>query len=390
VSDADETAQDELVSSNVVETIMRLVKERSQARWNGDYALADTIKEQIQQLAKDGGCDIILNDKPRKEGGGTSWHVEPVRRSDAEKKEFMDQVLPGPTVLQLAHMALGAAVQESVETSLARAHHVLQNASIASLKSSAEGDKIQRDVAELIRQANVRLEKLEELPDMISYELGGRKAADAAFWFALAGCQDRDFLNLLADFASTELQRFCTRPSCRTKDVLQIVERFAAAGVSHERLQRVAEGCLASRSNGEDTTFSLHLHASRSLLLIWKFSTKQTKQYAFLKSAQKHWERHKNNVDFEADDSVAQSETTHPTSSDGSKEYDWAAMFDDPTRPLVVDLGCGFGVFILGLSTKAKWTLNPLLSDGMDLSDCNFVGVDLGQLGTGYATGVAK
>jgi hypothetical protein len=125
-------------------------------------------------------------------------------------------------------------------------------------------------------------------------------------------------------------------------------------------------------------------------LLIWKLSTKQTKQYAFLKSAQKHWERHKTNVDFEADDSVAQSETTHPTSSDGSKEYDWAAMFDDPTRPLVVDLGCGFGVFILGLSTKAKWTLNPLLSDGMDLSDCNFVGVDLGQLGTGYATGVAK
>jgi hypothetical protein len=36
------------------------------------------------------------------------------------------------------------------------------------------------------------------------------------------------------------------------------------------------------------------------------------------------------------------------------------------------------------------WTPNPLLSDGMDLSDCNFVGVDLGQLGTGYATGVAK
>jgi cysteinyl-tRNA synthetase len=75
-SDADETAQDERVLSNVAETITRLVKEQSQARWNGDYALTDTIKEQIQQLAKDGGCDIILNDKPRKEGGGKSWHVE--------------------------------------------------------------------------------------------------------------------------------------------------------------------------------------------------------------------------------------------------------------------------------------------------------------------------
>jgi hypothetical protein len=98
-----------------------------------------------------------------------------MRRSDAEKKEFMDQVLPGRTVLQLAHMALGVAVQESIETSLARAHHVLQNASSASLTSSAEGDKKQQDVAELIRQANVRLEKLEELPGMISYELGVAK-----------------------------------------------------------------------------------------------------------------------------------------------------------------------------------------------------------------------
>jgi hypothetical protein len=44
----------------------------------------------------------------------------------------------------------------------------------------------------------------------------------------------------------------------------------------------------------------------------------------------------------------------------------------------------------LGFVHEAKWTLNPLLSDGMDLSDCNFFGVDLGQLGTGYATGVAK
>jgi len=52
----------------------RLVGERAEARWEGDYARADALRRQIDSsvLLPD-GFDLVLRDLPRSEGGGSTW-----------------------------------------------------------------------------------------------------------------------------------------------------------------------------------------------------------------------------------------------------------------------------------------------------------------------------
>ena len=49
------------------------------------------------------------------------------------------------------------------------------------------------------------------------------------------------------------------------------------------------------------------------------------------------------------DEKIGEGDTT--TSSDVVNQYDWLAMFEDPSRPLVVDVGCSMGVSLLGLAS---------------------------------------
>ena len=391
-------------------TIQLLVEERSKARWDGDYDLADTLKEKIHTCSPD-GYEIILEDKPRKTGGGTAWKIQPIQRCLVEEQAYYEQQYPGPTVLQLAHAALGAAVEISTHRSYVRARTLVTTQQEDILLNNQLQEEIANNKAkeksrlDLMVQAKDRLDRLLNDDSRIvqTIELGGRKAADAAFWFALAACSDQELLFRLADIASMELERSCDRSSCRPKDVYHILERFAAAGLQrHDRLQNVADACLFKKLKDTNNQHqpgdcSLDFHSDRSLLLIWKFSTKQKKQYAFLNTAKKHWERHyhqalqRNNTEVSESHSV----TSEGSSAIEDNSYDWNKMFDDPTRPLVVDIGCGMGVSLLGLASSESENAvglasSRLLLGNLTWSDCNFVGVDLGKLGISFAGGVTQ
>ena len=69
-------------------------------------------------------------------------------------------------------------------------------------------------------------------------------------------------------------------------------------------------------------------------------------------------------------------------------QYDWSAMFKDPSRPLVVDVGCGMGVSLLGLASHQSSTANSDIQ--VDWRECNFIGVDLSGLAIRYAQGVCE
>eukprot|EP00978_Attheya_sp_CCMP212_P015783 scaffold40852_cov49-Attheya_sp.AAC.2 len=87
--------------------------------------------------------------------------------------------------------------------------------------------------------------------------------------------------------------------------------------------------------------------------------------------------------------------TSIPNVQEETTMIDWNDYFDDPTRPLVVDLGCGMGVSLMGLAscsnrqnTTASSSLYssssaavPVLDQYVDWEDCNFVG---GDLNVGY------
>jgi len=90
-----------------------------------------------------------------------------------------------------------------------------------------------------------------------------------------------------------------------------------------------------------------------------------------------------------------------------NSSYDWDELFEDASRPLVIDIGTGMGVSLLGLASTTdqigKDSSSLMLgennrnddtdesqTDPLKWSDCNFIGVDLGALGIGYGQGIAN
>ncbi|KAL7529053.1 hypothetical protein ACHAXR_002766, partial [Thalassiosira sp. AJA248-18] len=406
----------QLLSAEERKHIDQLVHERSEARWNGDYEKADEIRESIEKMrvivpwnrilqctqdrdlsdfaAKEKDVDleykVMMIDLPRSEGGGSDWELAPVYNpmidSDMRKED---------NLLQLAHAALGMSVS-----------------------ASERGVNVDRDILnELMRRATDRLSILKQRKAMSIFfpgaaaaagELHGRKAADAILWFALAGVGSREYAGMyndLVDIATEELLRFGMNSSCRAKDVLHIVERVAMAGIigeSPERLYCVAADCLEAKSDdahetsaaGEDDggvdycniikslrDFSFGLHSDRPLLGLWRFSTRQRKQRAFFRNAARHFES-----DHEPPISLG-------TDCGDDNQYDWSAMFKDPSKHLVVDVGCGMGVSLLGLASSHNSndrSTNANSELQVDWNDCNFIGVDLSQLAVRYAQSVCE
>jgi tRNA G46 methylase TrmB len=363
-----------ILGETAVGKIRTLVQARSKERLEGNYENADRIRRDILEIPIPQGYEIWIEDIPRKLGGGSNWAL-------LWKPKELEDGLPGPKVLQLAHVALGLAVESSKQAHLVRSREAsLEGAD--QLYFSAEDEK-RKQLDEIVKQVMERLNQ-----PAVQYELGGRKAADSAFWFALAGVKDRALFDSLVRLSTLELERFGDRASCRPKDVYQILERFAAAGVEcGVELRKAAMHSLESKGVEEESqkTF-LELHADRPLLLIWKFSTKQKKQRVFLQSALRHWERQKGD----------QSMPDENAESYGLGSKLWSDAFDDATRPLVVDIGCGMGVSVLGLSTCTDGSSSRNLIGKMnedepfEWKDCNYVGVDLGGLGIDYAKGVAS
>jgi tRNA G46 methylase TrmB len=209
--------------------------------------------------------------------------------------------------------------------------------------------------------------------------LRGRKAADAAFWFALAGVTDTSLMESLANICAKELERFGSRPSCRPKDILHVMERLAAAGIrsTNAVLQQAVLAALASKEHLLNPCDLLNFHSDHSLVMIWRFSTRQRKQRAFLKSALQHWERHSGE---------SKSDTSFAVRNDKAlPKTNWSDFYKDPTRPLVVDIGCGMGVSLLGLAQCDDDSASSL----GDWSEYNYAGVDLSGLAIGYARGLS-
>ena len=408
--------KEDLLEKDQIDYITELVHKRSVARNNGNYDLADSIRDKINALSEisnekqqgfiPDGYIVEIKDIPRKEGGGSIWNLqlkqkEPIEWNDNENRDKNNRNMNedyerddddddgggSSSVLKIAHSALG----------------------LASWSSENNVPVDIQKLNDLVIQAKLRLRKTG------SKELRGRKAADAAFWFAMAGVDDEidencpddlkfSLFDSLTIVCIEELQRFGYRQSCRVMDILHVVERIAAAGIKSEYstlLQLKAAQCLLSKDLSSTKLVEkgiidmlqkgeFELHTERSLLWIWRFSTRQRKQQAFLKSASRHWEssatqRH-----------VADSKCN----SIPSVIQQWDTVFDDPTLPLVVDVGCGMGISVLGLATTTTSADNSSLQEingsedistfDFEWNNCNFLGADLSQLAINFASSISQ
>ncbi|KAG7341769.1 putative methyltransferase [Nitzschia inconspicua] len=394
-----------MVPTSMHDHIQSLIERRSRARWEGDYVTADTLKEQLQQLTLPPRCRLIVEDLPRSRGGGSTWKVE----YNSMVEERLNTTLP--SILQLAHRALGLSVscsqrmmpatdkQAQLQPIVQQATEYLKDWNDVNQRISKKTTINSNADAMAALSQSLLLDAIYDNRDddlgsstklthwnLVETSLRGRKAADAAFWFALAGVSDECTLQLLQAVCVKELLRFGTKPTCRAKDILLILDRFAAAGLREAPvLEAVARDCLQVKQQYHDDTHEdiptnlLDLHSDRVLFMLWKFSARQKKQQSFLQMAQKHWETSsKESCDRIIEPGYGKLESE----SDGKNSVptDWYKSFSDPTKPLVVDVGCGMGISLLGLAT----------GNNDEFSGCNLLGVDLSGLTTGYAQGMAN
>ena len=181
-----------------------------------------------------------------------------------------------------------------------------------------------------------------------------------------------------------------------------MVERLSAAGVrgqSGKLVEHIANKCLDGKEIKliNDNT-QVDLHSIQSLMWIWRFSTKQRKLKAFQKNASRHWAmKHAENIPLTTNKDNDGKMATSINNND--MNYEWGDIFDDPMKPLIVDIGCGMGVSLLGLARFGETLLksdNEIHSsctpnfNSTDWSETNLLGYDLSYLATEYANGIAK
>jgi len=188
----------------------------------------------------------------------------------------------------------------------------------------------------------------------------GCKSADAAFWFALAGVREAAIFELLADVATREIPRFGKRASCRPKDLTNIISKLTVAGVhpNHAVFATAQSVFTAKGIEFAPPAFS----SPNCLIWLFRFGSRNRGQRTFLAKARRQYAMNAHLLECE-------SHEPHEAALASTQ-------FDNPELPLVLDLGCGFGTTVLGLST-----LHP---------EYNFLGVDRNPATIGYALGIAE
>jgi SAM-dependent methyltransferase len=224
----------------------------------------------------------------------------------------------------------------------------------------------------------------------------GRKFADAAFYFSLAGVTSTDLYSLLLAGAVAEIKRYGNRKSCRSIDILHVVERLAVAGILDQKVYSLAAEMLEKKieASRQGRPFSGAISRLRSgtftlfsdmpLIWLWRFSARQRKhgnQVSRLKE--------------QDDDFLFSQKKTEILGAQNRNIPLYLPTFDDPTLPLVVDIGCGFGVSVLGLSHR-QHCLNAAIAEVRGNHTVegyrkrNFIACDMSDRAVSYASGIAR
>jgi len=221
------------------------------------------------------------------------------------------------------------------------------------------------------QQRPVDDEKMDKLVERVYQQLclslgtdiRGRSCADTAFTLALAGVQDEGIYQLLSRVTAKEIERVGARKSRRGKDILQIVEKLAASGVTGDDATfayREAVRCLQNKGPKLDPDHELNDPTNfdnlseRPLLWLWRYAT-----------------------------GVKKPVVNKAPLSQSSLSTHWTSQFQDAWKPLVADVGCGFGTSLLGLSLAQGGSCAALAH--LHFQDCNSIGCDLGHQAIRYA-----
>jgi hypothetical protein len=206
-------------------------------------------------------------------------------------------------------------------------------------------------------------------------DLRGTTASDACFNFSLAGLQHSyGLFRTLIYVGIHEIKRIGRRASFKPKHILHMIEKVAACDIQGQHaidLFQAAGECLERKGYNDaglieslkEGTFGFH--CQRPLIWLWRFSSRQKKL-----------------------------STGNLTFVKGTTSIDWAEIFLDPSKPIVVDIGSGLGASLLNLSALTNKHGSNVTSGVEELhmawSDFNYVGADLNQAFVNFGNGIVS
>jgi SAM-dependent methyltransferase len=348
-----------------------LVLERMQYRLDRNYIAADRILSTLKLEHS-----IEVTDYPYKSGGHSTWRyvASPTSESGSEietdgSSNVDDMMKDGESLMNIARNAY------------------------ANLNA---GIKTDREIVD----SSLRLLRLADYDKFLDpgyvKEMQGRKFADAAFYFSLAGITSTDLYSLLLAGAVAEIRRYGNRKSCRPVDILHVVERLAVAGILDQEVYGLAAAMLENKieATGQSGPFSraisrlssgsFTLFSDMPLMWLWRFSARQ----------RKHGNQASRSKEQDEEAIFSQTETEKLVAKNRNITL-CLPIFDDPTLPLVVDIGCGFGVSVLGLSYR-QHCLNAAIAErgGKHTVEGyrkrNFIACDMSDRAVSYASGIAR
>jgi SAM-dependent methyltransferase len=289
---------DEYLSGFSVEELLHL---RSLHRYKCEFTEADTIKGYL--FAQKG---IVIEDKVRsnvtlwRQGKGEDEYIFASER--ASKGDVMKKV----NVFDLAKLAFEKSASES-----------------------------ELEYAEVEQLANDTLIAIDE-----GYaDLHGRRYADLALLFALAGSRNTYLFDRLATLFRDYLLAQKSPAILQTRWVRHSLERFRSAGIPPDHSLFISTAYIFKDSfklRGDES----FVFPSRSLLWL----ARQTRK----------WRK------------SGRQSLTNRQKFDTNDGLNISSLFRDPHLPLVIDLGCGLGVSLLGMTALSySHAFNRL---GCDLS----------------------
>ena len=388
--------------------IQALVDERVACRRSKNYERSDEIRVLLNKH------NIVIKDIPWKSGGGSTWgKIEPPSQSTQRQGEGEGG---------------GTTSSSSSENSSSK------SSSSSSSDSTHEPTSILNAIAQRPFHNNnvVRLLHHDLLLPSKLRQIQGRTSADIAFRLALSGHGSTEIYNLLLQNATEEIQRCRQKLSFRPYDMIVMCEKFAVAGccrrhhrlvvegngidscaafygavveIGREKLRKTVQQLAMSGSMALELALSDIEHpsygllSSRPLLSLWRYSARQRK-YGKQVSKQKT-STMTTVVDTETE---VEAEVEAEAEAEAGEAVvmtveDIESMFEDPDLPMVVDLGCGWGTTLLGLSRQQQQEEEEeeeeeeqvkRIKDKRRKKRRNYLGVDMSDKCVGYGNNVAR
>lgn len=308
-----------------------LVEKRVNLRRERAYQEADLIKNKLEDVW---GVELI--DWPQ-----TSWRKKKIV-NDNDNYNYNDNV----------HQTLSINVSD---------FDVLREAKKLLKADVGIGNDENIHLNELLSKTKARIRQSMELSEAYN-----RKFADAAFYFSLAGVDDDELYELLANATLSELRRYYSAPKCRPADIMVCLERLAVTGLQNHAIYNEALNMLESGKSLQHRRFmeesssvadlrqgNFSLLSKKPLEQLYRFATRNKKAGRQIQG----------------------------TASVANGDFNFKTMklnFKNLSKPLVIDLGCGFGVSCLGLAHGDK--------DGI----CNYIGIDMSSKCINFASRISR